>query len=113
MENSFLSEMGKRIKQLRTHLRMSQEELAEKVDISKQTISMTESGNQELRAGNIVKIAGALGVSTDYLLKGTRTDADNMKLDKRIRSLNNDQYDYISDVINKFVDLCEKTNDIK
>jgi transcriptional regulator with XRE-family HTH domain len=110
MENSFLSKMGKRIYELRKQLKLSQEELAERAETTKQTVSLAEKGKQELRAGNVAKIAAALGVSTDYLLKGIGTEAEHTELDKRIRSLNSDQYAYISDVINKFVDLCEKIN---
>ena len=110
MENNFLPGMGERIKQLRKQQRLSQEELAEKADIAKQSISLIEHGKQEIRAGTVISLADALGVTTDYLLKGTRTDTDNMRLDRRLLNLSNEQYNYISEVISKFVDLCEKTN---
>ena len=113
METNFISSMGKRIYELRKELRLSQEELAERADTTKQTISLAEKGKQELRAGNVAKIAEALGVSTDYLLRGIRIDSDYMVLDRRIRNLNNDQYDFLADTINRFVDLCEKSNESK
>ena len=113
MNDNFISSMGKRIYELRKHLRLSQEELAERADTTKQTIALAEKGKQELRAGNVSKVAEALGVSTDYLLNGTRVESDDMILDKRIRTLNNDQYNFLSDIINKFVDLCEKVNNAK
>ena len=108
MDEQFVSEMGKRIFELRKQLRWTQEEMAEKSDTTKQTISMAENGKQELRASYIVKIADALGVSTDYLLKGVKTDSDHMLLDQRIRTLDNDKYNFLSDLIMKFIDLCEK-----
>ena len=110
--NDFISGMGKRIYELRKHLRLSQEELAARANTTKQTISLAEKGKQDLRAGNAAKIAEAPGVSTDYLLKGTRIESDDMTLDKRIRTLNNDQYAFIADTINKFVDLCEKNKNV-
>jgi len=113
METNFISSMGKRIYELRKELRLSQEELAERADTTKQTISLAEKGKQELRAGNVAKIAEALGVSTDYLLRGIRIDSDHMVLDRRIRGLNNDRYDFLADTINRFVDLCEKTDKAK
>ena len=109
MDKEFITEMGKRIHTIRQELRLTQEEMAEKADVTKQTISQAEKGKQELRAGYVVKIADALGVNTDYLLKGTRSDTDYMMLDQRIRGLNNDQYDFLSDLIKKFIDLCSKT----
>ena len=110
MEGNFISSMGERIYSLRKQQRLSQEELAEKADTTKQTVAASERGKQELRAGNVVKIADALGVSTDYLLKGIRIDSDHKNLDNRIGTLNNYQYDCLSSIINSFVDFCEKTN---
>ena len=108
MDVQFVAGVGKRILELRKQLSWTQEDLAEKSDTTKQTISMTENGKQELRASNIVKIADVLGVSTDYLLKGKKTDSDHMLLDQRIRTLDDDQYCFLSDMICKFIDLCEK-----
>jgi len=112
MKDIFLSNMGKRIFERRKELRLSQEELAERADTNKQTISLAEHGKQELRASNVVKIANALGISTDYLLKGERIDSDQMILDKRIRNLENDDYNFLADTINKFIDLYEKKHNI-
>ena len=112
MEDNFISSMGKRIFELRKELRLSQEELAERADTTKQTVAAAERGQQELRAGNVAKVAEALGVSTDYLLKGIRIESDHFILDKRIRNLNNEQYTFLSDVINKFIDFCEKNKNV-
>ena len=112
MEDNFISGMGKRIYELRKQLRLSQEELAERAGTTKQTISLAEKGKQELRAGNVSKVADALGVSADYLLKGTRIDSEHMLLDKRIRNLDEDHYNFLADVINKYINLYEKTKNI-
>lgn len=56
--------MGDRIRQIREGLRMSQEELAEKSRISRQTISAIESGKAtSVTTGTLEAIAKALGVS--------------------------------------------------
>jgi len=109
MEENTVIEMGKRIYTLRTMLKLTQEEAAERANTTKQTLSLVEKGKNELRAGNIVRYADALGVSTDYLLKGLPSSSDLVLLDKRIATLNKDQYDFLSNIINKFIDLCEKT----
>lgn len=108
MEDTFLADMGERVIGLRRKHRLSQEETAERADTTKQTISLVENAKQELRARNIVKIADALGVSTDYLLKGTPAEADLQHLDRRLQSLTAGQFDYLETLINKFIDLCEK-----
>jgi transcriptional regulator with XRE-family HTH domain len=62
--------MGERIKNKRTHLDLTQEELAESAGTSKQTISMAERGKRELFAGTVIGLSRALNVSADFLLTG-------------------------------------------
>lgn len=109
MKEEFQTGIGRRIYALRDEQRLSQEALAEKAETSKQTISIVENGKREMLVSNAVKIADALGVSTDYLLKGVRTDIDYKLLDERIRSLTDEQYQFIAGVIVNFIDLCQKT----
>ena len=47
----------------------SQEELAEKLDVSRQSISKWESAQSVPDMGRILKLSQIFGVSTDYLLK--------------------------------------------
>ena len=47
----------------------SQEELAEKMDVSRQSISKWESAQSVPDMGRIVRLSSLFGVSTDYLLK--------------------------------------------
>ena len=42
-----------------------------------------------------------------------RIDSDHMILDKRIRNLDNDDYNFLAYTIHKFIDLYEKKHDIK
>ena len=103
-----MSDVGQRINMLRKELRLSQEELAERADISKQTVSVIEGGKREILASNIARIADALGVSTDYLLFGTRTEPDIARLDRKILTLTDQQYKFIETMVNGFVEVCKK-----
>ena len=47
---------------------MSQEDLAEKLDVSRQAISRWESGTAMPDANNILQLSKLFGVTTDYLL---------------------------------------------
>ena len=47
----------------------SQEELAEKMEVSRQSISKWESAQSVPDMGRIVRLSDLFGVSTDYLLK--------------------------------------------
>lgn len=53
---------------LRKYNGMSQEDLAEKLDVSRQAISRWESGTAMPDANNILQLSKLFGVTTDYLL---------------------------------------------
>ena len=61
-------ELGKRIKELRTDLGLSQKELAEKVGVAVNTISQYESGISKTSSDVLAKLAVELETTTDYLL---------------------------------------------
>jgi len=64
-----LSEIiGKRIKIQREEIGLSQKALAEEVDISPAAINQFEKGEKKPSSEVLARIAGKLGVSTDYLL---------------------------------------------
>ncbi len=63
-------EIGQRIRKYRKALGFSQEQLAEKVDISITHMSHIETGNTKLSLQVLVDIAHALGESTDAILFG-------------------------------------------
>jgi len=65
-----LKSMGQRMTERRKQLRLTQEEVAERTELTTQTISTAETGRKALRAGNIIKICAALDISPDYLLLG-------------------------------------------
>lgn len=62
----------------RKALRMTQEELAEKIDVSTQMISNLELGKKAIRPENLTKVCEALKLSADFILIGsnTKTAAD-------------------------------------
>ncbi|MBQ9082420.1 MAG: helix-turn-helix transcriptional regulator [Clostridia bacterium] len=62
------NEIGRRIRKFRKMRGFSQEELAERVDISVPHMSHIETGNTKLSLPVLVAIAGALEVRTDDLL---------------------------------------------
>lgn len=61
-------EIGQRIRKYRKACNLSQEQLAEKVGISKTHMSHIETGNTKLSLPVFVDIAEALSVQTDELL---------------------------------------------
>lgn len=100
--DDLLRQMGLRIYDRRKQLRLTQEELAELSGLTAQTISTAELGKKALRPENIVKLASAMDVSTDYLLLGKVTIEDHTILTDKISTLTPAQYRHLEDIINSF-----------
>ena len=62
--------IGARIKAARERVHLTQEKLAEIVDISPMHMSVIERGVKTPKLDTFVRIANALGVSADALLQG-------------------------------------------
>lgn len=69
--------IGKRIQTLRREKKITQEQLAESVDLSVVQISYIENGRSRLFLDSLVNIATVLDASTDEILFGhVRTDTN-------------------------------------
>lgn len=86
--------LSEKIVTLRKRQGMSQEDLAEKLDVSRQTISRWENGTVVPDAYNILEISKVFGVTSDYLLNDEFAADDDLpqikevKKDNRILHLN-------------------------
>ncbi len=65
--------MGEKIRGLRKRLGLSQEELAEKLGVSRQAVSKWETGSDIPAAGKLKEIADFFGVTVDSLLRDETT----------------------------------------
>lgn len=71
-------EIGSQIKKYRNEMGLSQEELAEKVYVSRQTISNWETGKNYPDIHSLLLLGSLFGMSLDQLIKG---DVEAMKKD--------------------------------
>ena len=72
--DTFLVNMGVRIAQRRKELRLTQEQLAEKMGLSLQSISCIELGKKAIRPENLANLCTHLGITADYILYGKRNE---------------------------------------
>ena len=100
--------IGDRIKELRTKLKLSQGELGDRVDTDSTIISRWETNRVRPSQKYIVRLANALGTSTDYLLGETNdpvmpknvlvsesasdNDKEHRQTEKRLIIKNRDMY---------------------
>ena len=101
MKDICLQEIGKRIIERRNKLGLTQEELAEKGDLTPQFISYAEGGKRSMRPENLLKIAEALEVSADYLLTGTVVDKDLLLLSDKLSKLSPSQLRTVENIIDE------------
>ena len=98
-DTDFLKEMGQRIMLRRKSLRMTQEELAEKLGVSTQMISNLELGKKAIRPENLAKVCTVLELSADFILTGTDTKTAVDAVAERLILLTAEELQMIRDII--------------
>lgn len=81
--------LGKRIREERQKLNLTQEKLAEDVNISTAYLGQIERGERSVTLDKLIPIANRLGVSIDFLLSDYITNADDNTLDHIKQLLHN------------------------
>ena len=86
-DDKLLKEIGSRVNSRRRELRLTQEQVAEQMDVSVQMVSNLELGRKAIRPENIVKLCAVLQISADYLLTGNYSDCELMEITGKIAKL--------------------------
>jgi len=61
-------QLGKRIREERLKLNLTQEALAESINLTTAYVGQIERGERNLTLENLIKVSNRLGVTVDYLL---------------------------------------------
>ena len=78
--------LSDKIIQLRKSNGWSQEDLAEKLNVSRQAISRWEGATAQPDATNILQLSKLFGVTTDYLLNDEYESDNDLPKDKEVKS---------------------------
>lgn len=100
-----LKQIGRRICERRQALGITQENLAEQMDVSIQMISNMERGNKAVRISNLVNLCEILEISSDYILTG-KSAAENKPLSEKILYLSDSDKQLVENLVNRLI----KTN---
>lgn len=106
-----LQQIGRRLYERRKQFRMTQDELAERADVTAQTISTAELGKKAMRADTIIRVCRALDISADYLLFGHISSQDLSILSQKVSQLSPGQYRHLEDAIDSFVAIALERED--
>ncbi len=97
-----LKQIGRRICERRQALGITQEKLAEQMDVSIQMISNLERGNKEVKVSNLIKLSEILDVSSDYILTG-KSVAENKAAAEKISYLSDSDRNIIENLIDRLI----------
>ncbi|MBQ4647576.1 MAG: helix-turn-helix transcriptional regulator [Clostridia bacterium] len=97
--NRFLIDMGNRIAGRRKALGMTQEQVAEAMNISIQSLSCIELGKKAIRPENLYNLCIALDVSADYILMGKKSVKQLDGISKKLSALKEDDYQIVEGLI--------------
>lgn len=94
--------LGTRVKNKRLELNLTQEQLAETVDLSAVYIGQIERGERKMTIDTLVKLANSLNASIEELLKDSTSKNINARLNELVniaKELDTSDIDKVIDVI--------------
>jgi len=96
---AFLKGMGQRIMVRRKSLRMTQEELAERLGVSTQMISNLELGKKAIRPENLARVCEALELSADFVLSGAKIRTPVDAVAEKLIPLTREELQIVNDIV--------------
>lgn len=98
--------IGKRIKKLRIERNFTQQDLAHQINVSKNTISLYETGKKYPSLITLCKIAAIFNVTTDYLLGLSNA------LGTEYAALDDIQLEILRNLVSQFEQMNQMKNEI-
>lgn len=89
---AFYKELGSQIRKARNKALLTQESLAEKVSLTRTTVTNIEKGRQQLLVHTLVDIAKALNVSIELLLPVQQSTSIDDVINKKVDSLQTQEF---------------------
>lgn len=96
-------QIGERVRQAREQAKLTQEALAEKLEVSPQYVSDLERGVVGVSMTTFKKLCQILGVTSDQLLFGSDTMDRGAILANACSTLTDEQFAILTDVVDSFV----------
>lgn len=101
-------EIGKRIRKYRKLKKLSQEQLAEKINISTTHMSHIETGSTKLSLQVLVDLATILEVNTDDLIFEKKGESTNKKINDILSECDEKQIEFIENILKSTKDALDK-----
>ena len=102
--------IGSFISALRKEQNLTQEQFAERIDVSPQYISDLERGVVGISIPTLKRACVTLGVSSDQILFGKETENRAAAIAQKCKSLSDKQYMILSDIVSKYVEAVDSAH---
>ena len=103
-------QIGEQIKQARERAQLTQEQFAERIDVSTQYVSDLERGVVGVSIATLKRICTILCVSSDQILFGKETENRAAAIAQKCKSLSDKQYMILSDIVSKYVEAIDSAH---
>lgn len=107
-----IREIGKRIRMSRKAKGFTQEQLAEKIDMSTNNLSFLECGNTGLSVPTLMELCRHLDVSSDYILFGTQQSSQFSPITTVLSELNEEQQLVAEQLLTVYANSCKKQDGV-
>lgn len=97
-------QIGTQIRLAREKMRITQEQLAEKLDCSPQFVSDVERGVVGISIPTLRNLCVALGISSDSILFSESSERGYDAIVDKCRSLSDEQFKLLLDIIGKYIE---------
>lgn len=98
-----------RIRKMRLEKNMTIDDLAEKCDVSTQTIKLIEAGRRNFKIKTLYTIANSLNVSSDYLIGRIDTPVpESTVVGNLISELTTEEVIYLVSILSRYVEILKK-----
>ena len=105
-------QIGEQIKSAREQAKLTQEQFAERIDVSPQYVSDLERGVVGVSIATLKRICTVLCVSSDQILFGQETENRAAAIAEKCKALSDKQYMILSDIVSKYVEAIDSTHSI-
>ncbi len=100
-------QIGERIKAAREKAKLTQEQLAEHIDVSPQYVSDLERGVVGISIPTLKRLCIAVGVSSDQILFDGRTQTYADAIARRCAGLSENQFRLLLEIVDKYTEAIE------
>jgi len=97
-------QIGEQVRAAREAAKLTQENLAERIDVSTQYVSDLERGVVGVSIPTLKRICFALGVTSDQILFAAQPENDITAIADKCKSLSKEQFTLLTRIIENYID---------